>query len=343
MVVSVPARPTADPDDLTLRQGRCVVAAVGVAPFVLGETSARDVLRTAHSAAQDARKSETGVSVYSPESDAAHRRQFRLLHDFGAALADPGRQLRVVFQPRVALPSGTCVGAEVLLRWRHPELGEISPGEFIPIIEQSSLARLATEWVLDAALAQLAVWQRGATAVPLSVNVSATNLEERDFAVRVQLALIRYGVRAEMLEIEITESAVMENTVNAIEQLEALQAAGIKISIDDFGTGYSSLAYLQVLPASVVKIDKSFVRGIATDMKAQTLVRSMTTLSHDLGYRVVAEGVETAAAADCVTALGCDEAQGYFYARPLEAGGFPEWLLTRNGAPIRPRPTIATH
>jgi EAL domain-containing protein (putative c-di-GMP-specific phosphodiesterase class I) len=304
--------------------------AVGVAPFVMGETPSGDVLRTAHSAALEARASETAVSVYSSAKDCTHRRRFGLLNDFGSALDESG-QLRLVFQPRLSLATRTCVGAEALLRWAHPVLGEVSPGEFIPIVEQTSLARATTAWVLDAGLERLGAWCAAGMDIQMSINVSAANLEENDFAARVQLYLLKHRVPARMLELELTESAVMENSGQSVAQLGVLEAAGIRLAIDDFGTGYSSLAYLQRLPAQVVKIDQSFVRDLAKGEREQTLVRSMITLSHDLGHRVVAEGIETAEIADMLADMGCDEGQGYFFARPMELADF-EWWFDRQAA-----------
>jgi EAL domain-containing protein (putative c-di-GMP-specific phosphodiesterase class I) len=304
--------------------------AVGVAPFFLGETDPRDVLRFTHSAAQDARGTEKSVSMYSVKTDGAHRRRYRLLNDFSVAL-DVGDQLRLVFQPRVDLASRACVGAEALLRWQHPVLGEVSPGEFIPIIEQSSLARPLTYWVLEQALRQFTAWSRDGLEMPLSVNVSATNLEESDFAARVQLLLLKHRVRPEFLELELTESAVMENIGPALEQLKALHHAGIRLAIDDFGTGHSSLAYLQRLPAQVLKIDQGFIREMMDGERQERLVRSMITLSRDLGYHSVAEGVETDEVADILSRMGCDEAQGYLFARPLEPPVFRVWLISVDG------------
>lgn len=310
-----------------------MTAAIGVAPVVLGETDPRHILRTCYSAAQDARASEHAVSLYAPVQDRVHSRKFELLNDFGAALNDPD-QLRLVFQPRIDLASGACIGAEALLRWRHPVLGEVSPGEFIPIIEQTSLAKPTTAWVLNAAMRERAIWQKDGFDLQLSINVSAANLEESDFAQQVQLYLLKHGLRPEAIELEVTESAVMENGGRAMAQLRALHAAGVALAIDDFGTGYSSLAYLQRLPVRVVKIDQSFVRNLVEDKREQALVRSMITLSHDLGYRVVAEGVETAAAVAILTDMGCEEAQGYHFARPMEQADFMQWVLAHHG-PLR--------
>jgi EAL domain-containing protein (putative c-di-GMP-specific phosphodiesterase class I)/GGDEF domain-containing protein len=306
-------------------------AAIGIAPFITGTTSARDVLRTGLSAALDARGTELGVSVYSSSRDGAHRRQFGLLNDFSTALDTTG-QLRLVFQPRVDLATRTCIGAEALLRWSHPTLGDISPGEFIPLVEQTSLARPTTAWVLDAGLKQLGAWRAAKLGIQLSINVSAANLDEKDFAQRVQLYLLKHRVLPEMLELEVTESAVMGDSGQATAQLHALREAGISLAIDDFGTGHSSLAYLQKLPAQVLKIDMSFIRDLDKGPREQTLVRTMISLSHDLGYRVVAEGIETTEAAEMLAEMGCDEGQGYFFARPMELDDFERWLSGREAA-----------
>ncbi len=307
-------------------------ATAGVAPFLLGQADARDLLRMAHSAAQDARGSETRVGVYSPGQDEAHQRRFTLLSDFGAAIENPG-QLQLVYQPRIDLASRACVGAEALLRWRHPTLGDISPGEFIPLVEQTSMAKATTAWVLEAALRQLADWRDMGLDLQLSVNVSAANLVEPDFAERMVGGLERHGLAPGSLELELTESAVMEDAGKALAMLEAISAAGVRLAIDDFGTGYSSLAYLQRLPAQVVKIDQTFMRDIMADQRKQSLVLMMISLSHNFGYRVVAEGVETAEVLDLVSQAGCDEAQGYLFGRPMSPEQFAVWCRESPYAP----------
>jgi EAL domain-containing protein (putative c-di-GMP-specific phosphodiesterase class I) len=303
---------------------------IGVAPFTLGACNAEDLLRALHSAAQDARTTGTPVRVYSAALDEVHRRRFQLMHDFDAALVDPA-QLRLVFQPRIDLASGACVGAEALLRWTHPSLGNISPGEFIPIVEHSTHARAMTAWVVDTAVEQLAIWRREGIAINLSLNISAANLQEADFADRVGAILARHDVAPQDLELEMTESAIMKDTGLALQQLDALAGLGVSLAIDDFGTGYSSLAYLQRLRMHVVKIDQSFVRSIDAGPRERKLVGSMIALSRDLGLRVVAEGVETAETAAILREMACEEAQGYLFARPLEAADFAAWLAQHAG------------
>jgi EAL domain-containing protein (putative c-di-GMP-specific phosphodiesterase class I)/GGDEF domain-containing protein len=312
---------------------------IGVRSFAAGSVSVDDLIRGATSAAQDARDTEGSIALYSPARDTAHRRQYGLLQDFGAAL-EAGDQLRLVYQPRINLSTGDCIGAEALLRWRHPLLGDVSPGEFIPIIEQTSLARPTTQWVLDTAMDQLAAWQRDGLAITLSANISAANLSETDLCDRITTGLTARELPFSSLEIELTESAIMDQPDQALGMLKRLQDAGICLAIDDFGTGHSSLAYLQRLPAQIVKIDQTFIRDLTGATGADlVLVETMIGLAHRLGYRVVAEGIETAEAAGILEQLGCEEAQGFWFARPMEADRFIIWLSERKSA--RPMPYAA--
>ncbi|MCQ4162352.1 sensor domain-containing phosphodiesterase [Roseomonas sp. GC11] len=309
---------------------------VGIAPFHIGQTSARDILRMAYCAAHAARAQGRRFGFYSAEDDEAHRRRFRLMQDFALALREQG-QLRLVYQPRMDIATRSCLGAEALLRWRHPILGEISPGEFIPIIERTALALPLTTWVLDQAMRQRAAWQRAGLAPQISVNVSAANLRERDFATRVRACLDRHDLPVDAVELEITESAVMEDAAQALTLLRSLSDDGIRLAIDDFGTGYSSLSYLQRIPAQVVKVDRAFLRDIGSDSSRRALVEAIVTLSHRLGYAVVAEGVETPQVLDMLAELGCDEAQGYLFAPPLPAEEFEAWYR-RHGGMSQPPP-----
>lgn len=303
-------------------------ATVGIAPFVIGACSALDLMRNMHSAAYDAQEDDNCVGVFSMAQDAVYRRRFALVNDFGVALERPD-QLRLVFQPKVDLSSGACIGAEALLRWTHPELGDVSPAEFVPIVERTAMARPTTAWVLEAAMTQLAAWQAAGLVLQLAVNVSAANLLEPDFATRVAAGLVRHGLPASSLSLEITESALMTNPKVAQCTLEALAALGVHLAIDDFGTGYSSLSYLQRLPVKVVKIDQSFMRDLDSDARRRALVAAMIKLSQNLGHKVVAEGVETDAVVAWLRGMGCDQAQGYLYARPLAPGAFAAWVAQR--------------
>lgn len=301
---------------------------VGLVRFAVGQDAPLDVLRNLHSAAHDARDAESGLRVYSPEQDAAYRHRFWLISELGRALAQES-ELHLVFQPKVSLLDGGCLGVEALLRWNHPDTGPIPPGEFIPIVETTSLARATTEWVLEAALRQLASWRAEGVSLQVAVNVSAVNLEEPDFSDRVLDGLARHGLPADCLALEMTESALMRKPRAAHDTMARLAAGGVKIAIDDFGTGYSSLSYLQDMPADTVKIDQSFIRGMEKDERTRALVTTMIKLSHDLGYRVVAEGVETEEVAQLLRTAGCDQAQGYYYGRPMAPAAMTEWLARR--------------
>ncbi|MBJ6123354.1 putative bifunctional diguanylate cyclase/phosphodiesterase [Sphingomonas mollis] len=300
--------------------------AIGIRPFVLGQIATDDVLRGAASAAQDARRADGSIAVYSPSSDTAHQRQYGLMRDFGVALEE-GSQLRLVYQPRIDLLTGFCIGAEALLRWRHPRLGDISPAEFIPIIEQTSLARPTTQWVLDAAMDQLVDWRHAGINITVAVNISAANLGEADLIERIETGLLERKLLPSQLEIEITESAIMDHPYHALSILRDMAAAGICVAIDDFGTGHSSLAYLQRLPAHVVKIDQTFVRNL-TEVTGPdfVLLETMIGLAQKLGYRCVAEGVETSEAAAILAQIGCEEAQGFLFAKPIEVDRFARWI-----------------
>lgn len=302
--------------------------AAGVAPFRLGEVVAEDLVRTAHSAALEARNTDELVSLYSEEADKLHRRRFHFVSDMRDALT-ASDQLFLVYQPRVDMKTGACVGAEALLRWTHPVLGVVSPGEFIPIVEKTDLARPVTEWVIDAAIRQAKEWTRAGIAVPISVNVSPANLEEKDFSSRLILQIAAAGLPFEAIEIEVTESAIIRDGTHVREQLRQIRAAGIKVAIDDFGTGYSSLSYVQTLPADIIKVDQSFIRNLKDSKRGRTLVQSMIGMAKGLDFRVVAEGIEDEESFTFLQCAACDEGQGYLMSRPIAPDAFAVWLRTK--------------
>jgi EAL domain-containing protein (putative c-di-GMP-specific phosphodiesterase class I)/GGDEF domain-containing protein len=297
---------------------------LGIAPFNVGVTGCRDLLRMTHSAVQEAMAAGHSVGVYSADKDAAFRRQFALHNDFAEALESTG-QLRLVYQPRIDLATRRCVAVEALLRWKHPVMGDIPPGEFIPLIERTTLARPMTAWVIESAMAQLTAWRARGIVLGISVNVSTSNLIETDLAGRIQEGLSRHDIEPARLELEVTESAMMDNPEKALATLEELAGLGIGLAIDDFGTGHSSLAYLERLPVHVVKIDQSFMANLETDARKQLLVSTMISFTHDLGYRVVVEGVETESVLDLVSQMKCVEAQGYLFGRPMAPEAFDSW------------------
>ena len=301
---------------------------IGVAPIGVGANIGENAIRMAHNAAQEARLTGHPVSTYSIAADDHHRRRFRLLSDMRVMLIS-GQELSLVYQPRINLRTGSCVGVEALLRWQHPELGAISPGEFIPLVEQTDMAAPLTAWVIAAAIRQIVSWRALEIDLAVSVNVSVANLDQPHFAADLVEHLEKAGINPASFEIEITESALIKNRIRVEEQLRAIQSAGIRVAIDDFGTGYSSLAYLKHLPADVVKIDQSFVRDLADDPKEQMLVRHLIEMSQGLGFRVVAEGVEDEGAYRILKSWQCEEAQGYWMSRPLTPVDLHSWLIRR--------------
>ena len=290
--------------------------AVGRCDIVVGEIAPEDLLRRLLSATDGARDSGIRHAHYSPKRDEGEARRFNLVNDFGAALSAED-QLRLVYQPRVHLATGRVVGAEALLRWRHPTLGFVPPGEFIPLVEQTALVRPMTRWVVEAAARQALAWERAGCHLRVSLNASARNLDEPDFAAGFLEIVQAVGLDPHGLELEFTESATARDQMNVVAQLEALHGAGVAIAIDDFGTGYSNLAYIQKLPISVLKIDRSFVSDLLSSDTNRKLVRSMTAMARDFGYSVVAEGIETGDVYDALAEFGCDEGQGYFMAKPM--------------------------
>jgi EAL domain-containing protein (putative c-di-GMP-specific phosphodiesterase class I)/GGDEF domain-containing protein len=304
---------------------------VGIMPFQLGEASGAQVLRGAHAAAHDARESGLLVAIYSQSIDETHRRRISLVEAMGPALTKAGA-LSLVYQPRIDLRTGHCDTAEALLRWSDPALGQVSPGEFIPVIEMTDLARPLTHWVIEHALAQARQWRSIDLNLRIAVNVSPANLEEQDFAERLAAALDRHGLTGEAIEIEFTESALIRNKTMILDNLHRIRELGVVCAIDDFGTGYSSFAYLKDIPAQIIKIDQAFIKDLVDGGQESTLVRGMIAMVQGLGLRVVAEGVETQTALDVLRAAHCDEAQGYLIARPLTPKAFEDWIVShRNG------------
>lgn len=230
------------------------------------------------------------------------------------------------YQPKIALETMRPVGVEALLRWRHPQMGLVSPMTFIPIAEESELIHRVTEWVLGEALRQREAWSNMQITLSVAVNLSAKNVDGDDLMAILSRGAGAATLRPHQLILELTETAAMRNTDRAVDLLTRLRIKGVGLSIDDFGTGYSSLSQLQRLPFSEVKIDKSFVIDCTSSKENAAIVYAVIDLSHRLGLKVVAEGVETADALRLLATAGCDAAQGYFISRPLGGDKIPTWL-----------------
>ncbi|MGF1626524.1 MAG: putative bifunctional diguanylate cyclase/phosphodiesterase, partial [Alphaproteobacteria bacterium] len=289
-----------------------------------------EALRAAMAAAQDSRSTRAGWAIYDRGADAAHQRAFALLADLRRAFDGAG-ELSLHFQPRIAFRSGACVSAEALLRWNHPAFGPIPPGEFIPLAEATALINPLTDWVLDAAARHAVALDEAGHRFPLSVNVSPKNLAEPDFVDKLGALLARYRLAPDRLELEFTEGMLASDQSAVRHHLDRICAMGIEVAIDDFGSGYSNMSYLTQIPARILKIDQAFVRPMMESEKNQHMVRSIIAMGQGLGYRVVAEGIETADAFAMLAGWDCDEAQGYFISRPLPADGFAAWLAAGKG------------
>lgn len=232
------------------------------------------------------------------------------------------------FQPKVRTADGALCGAEVLLRWKHPEHGFVSPAEFIPIAESTGLIVPIGDWVLKAACQQLSQWRdAGLPPVRLAINVSAVQFRDASFVPRLEFELSRARLRSDALCIELTETVILDQSPRTTQALADLRKLGVKLSVDDFGAGYTSLAYLKNLPFSELKIDRSFINDIGSDAGSVAIVAALIALAQNLGLNVVAEGVETEAQHEVLKAKGCDECQGYLFSRPLGVEDFTRYLV----------------
>ena len=293
-----------------------VSAAFGIALAPTHGQDADQLFGRAEVAMHAAKRKTLPWMVYDPAIDSASAETLSLLSELRRALRHD--ELRLFLQPKIALASGAFVGAEALVRWQHPTRGMVPPLQFIPFAEQTGFVRQLTLWMFEACAREWPALQAlGVQRV--SVNLSTRDLLDLELPQRLQAILGRLGVAPQAFCLEITESAIMDEPQRALAILEALSAAGFKLSIDDFGTGYSSLAYLKRLPVDELKIDKSFVMAMERDADDAKIVRSTIDLAHNLGLSVVAEGVENAAVYRQLQALGCDEGQGYHMARPMPA------------------------
>jgi diguanylate cyclase (GGDEF)-like protein len=308
-----------------------ISATLGLA-LSLGTTSADELMRCADLALACARREKRALAIYAEALKPAARDQLSLLGELRHAVEHD--ELRLYFQPKIELSTGRIAGAEVLLRWQHPTRGLLMPADFIPFAEQTGFIRWLTRWTLDHSMAQAAQWQRDGKALNLAVNISAEDIGDARFDSRVASLLNRNQLPPSLLTLELTESGFIEDPARALSMLDALAALGVSLSIDDFGTGYSSLSHLARMPVHEMKIDRSFIQNLESDPEFITVVRSAIDMAHGLGLKVVAEGIETAAAGNRLREFGCDIAQGYFYSKPMPRESFEKWLEGRPRVPV---------
>ena len=309
-----------------------VEASVGV---VLSGVHGRDVttlLQRVAVAMNVAKAHNLGVFTYDPTIDGYSPAKLALLGDLRRALDRD--ELVLNYQAQVSINTGDVVGAEALVRWQHPERGMVYPDDFIPLAEHTGLIGPLTHRVLDIALAQARIWSDAGRQLTVSVNLSARNLLDEGLPDQVAHLLAAHGVAPELLELEVTETAIITDPVRAQQVLEKLAALGTRISIDDFGVGYTSLAQLKYLSVSEIKIDRSFVSTMTEDPSNAMIVRTIVDLGHDFGLMVVAEGVENERTLAALADIGCDIAQGYYLTRPIPAAAFDTWCAGRHIAPL---------
>jgi diguanylate cyclase (GGDEF)-like protein/PAS domain S-box-containing protein len=307
-----------------------VGASIGISVYPQDGQDAETLLRLAdiamYRAKQGGDSDAENVAFYSQDMNQGMQERMRIESGLRQALGNG--QLLLHYQPKYSIASGQIIGAEALVRWKHPERGLVPPAEFIPLAEATGLVVQVGEWVLEAACAQAQRWKEmGLPPVRLAVNVSAREFTSA-LPGRVTETLKRYGLEATWLELEITESTLMHNIDRVIGIMDRLTALGITLSLDDFGTGYSSLSYLKRFPIDTLKIDRSFTTGIPSDTNDCAIASTIISIAQQLRHKVIAEGVETVEQLAFLKDSGCDEVQGYLFSRPLPAAEFEQVLLT---------------
>lgn len=314
-------------DDLRLEVG----GSIGATVFPEHGGSAEELIQRADIAMYVAKQEQTGYSIYAPEADVNSVQNLTLTGDLRHAIETS--ELDLVFQPKVNVSKRQVIGVEVLSRWIRPEHGPVSPDEFVSHAEQTGLIFPMTEWVMDKALEEVSAWRLMGIDLNVAINLSARLINNPAVLPAVVSLLEKWDYPPNRLTLEITENALVANPKAAMAAVERFSQMGIRVSIDDFGTGYSSLEYLKSLKVQELKIDKSFVLNLTEDQSDRTIVKSVIGLAHDLGLKVVAEGIESLEALDVLDQLSCDVGQGYLFARPMPAPDFIDWMKSAEWNP----------
>ncbi|MCP5144091.1 MAG: EAL domain-containing protein [Gammaproteobacteria bacterium] len=311
---------------------------IGIAIYPEHATDTRQLLRNAEVALRNAQSSIAAFSLYQKQQDPYTSDRLSLMSDLRSCMEQD--QLELHYQPKVDLPGGEIRQVEALVRWRHPERGNVPPDMFIGIAETTGHIRRLTRWVITRAIADSCEWRAAGHMIRVSVNVSAKDLVDPTLPTFIMQELTRHDMKPEMLVLEITESAVMDSPELSLNLLRSLNAMGLRIALDDFGTGHSSMAYVKQLPATELKIDKSFVLELASSPTDQIIVQAVVDLAHNLGMKVTAEGVEDVASVQLLARLGCDYAQGWHFGRPVPApdllARLQQTTTTGHDAKVRP-------
>jgi predicted signal transduction protein with EAL and GGDEF domain len=309
-----------------------VSCSMGLATYPADGASADDLLTNADAAMYRAKEmGRNNFQFYQAEMNGSRHQRLALQEGLRHAVAR--NELFLVYQPQVDLRSRRIIGVEALLRWRHPELGLVFPANFIPLAEESGLIVPIGDWVLQAACRQNKAWQdAGLPPITMAVNVSARQFRQAEWIDRVADAMSTSGLLASFLELELTESLIMQDLKQAVEKMQQLRAMGLALAIDDFGTGYSSLGALKRFPLARLKIDRSFVQDIATDEDDKAIVMAVIELGHRLNLKVLAEGVETEEQLAFLRQCHCDEMQGYLFSQPVPPAEIAELLARQDGS-----------
>ena len=302
-------------------------ASIGASLYPENGKNSGELLRCADVAMYHFKRQNDDSPWYDVKNDLNNRRRLSMMGELGAAIRKD--ELLLHFQPRVEIPSGKVTGCEVLLRWQHPEHGLIYPGEFVPMIEMTEHINPLTDWVIKDTIKQIKHLQEKGFDLPLAINVSGRNITDAYFSEVIKELLFTNDMSPHLFEIEITESALINQPQKALKNLEKISELGVSIALDDYGTGYSSLSYLTELPLNTLKIDRSFVFGMLENKTNSTIVKSTIDLAKNLSLKVVAEGVEDKATYDAIKAMQCDELQGYFIAKPMPMEALEDWLQNK--------------
>lgn len=297
----------------------------GYVKFTPREDDAHESLRQAISAVHEAIRQRIPLLAFNPILDHKRNKDFKLLYDLSEAIKAHD-QLYLVYQPKISLRSGKTEGMEALLRWRHPQAGNISPATIVALAEKTSLMADITQWVIGRVIAQLKIWRAKGILLPVSINVTVSDFSLSGFASRLERQVREAGLNPADIRIECLETEKVLESEAALEELDKLKMAGFQILLDDFGAGYSNINYLRRIPIDVIKLDRSLVSQITTDPGSRIIARNVIMMLKELQYVVLAEGVEDHDTARMLTDYGCDEAQGYYFSRPLQADDLPAWL-----------------
>jgi len=305
---------------------------IGEVTFTVGDAPAQEILRRAVSALHESIDRGTGFTCFSHAADARHTQEFLLMHDLSAALRQ-NKGLWLAYQPKICLNSGRPLGLEALIRWHHPERGELSPALFVPLAEQTNLLTELTAWVTDRVIARLTRLRTSCIQLPITINVSSQDFSRDDFASRLEAKMMKAKLPTALLGIECLETERIIESPAAMHGLGMLKLRGFAISLDDFGTGYSNISYLRRIPFDVIKLDRSLINKVSSDAGSRIIAGCIIEMLKKLDYTVLAEGVENAETVAMLKKYGCDQAQGFFYSRPLPEAELDQWLRWKQRNP----------